>query len=138
MTRQTLARGVLALAVLGLCVGGFFTCFEKREIEIETGVSTAARRNRYLALGRLLERMGHTVVSLSSPERLTALPPPPATLILPTARHSIGAERSESLLEWVRRGGHLVVVTYSVWTRSAVRSNAVPAVRRRSCPAAVC
>jgi hypothetical protein len=116
VTRRALARSVLALAVLGVCVGGFFTCFEKREIEIETGVSSAARRDRYLALGRLLERMGHTVVSLSNPERLAALPPPPATLILPTARHSIGAERSESLLEWVRRGGHLVVVTYSVWT----------------------
>jgi hypothetical protein len=115
VSRQALVRGALALAVLGLCAAGFFACFEKREVEIEKGVSSEVRRNRYLALGRLLERMGHTVVVESNPTRLSELPEPPATLILPTSRASIGAERSQALLDWASRGGHLAVVTYSLW-----------------------
>ena len=116
MSRQALVRGGIALAVFALCAAGFFACFEKREIEIERGVSEEARRNPYLALGRLLGRMGHTVVAESNPERLGELPEPPATLILPTSRATISAERSEALLEWVSRGGHLAVVTYSLWS----------------------
>ncbi len=118
MSRQALVRAALVLGTLGLCVAGFFTCFEKREVEIETEVSAQARRNRYLALGRLLERMGHTVVALTRPALLSELPTPPATLILPTPRVSIGARRSQALLDWVGRGGHLVVVTYSMWKES--------------------
>jgi hypothetical protein len=115
VSRATLVRAGVALAVLALCAIGFFSCFERREVEVETGVSAAARRNPYLALARLLERMGHTVVVQTDPTRLDALPEPPATLILPTPRYSIGAERSEALLDWVSRGGHLAVVTYTLW-----------------------
>jgi hypothetical protein len=119
VSRQALLRGALVLVLLALCAAGFFACFEKREIEIERGVSDEARRNPYLALGRLLERMGHTVVAETNPERLGELPDPPATLILPTSRASIGAERSQELLDWVSRGGHLAVVTYSFWPDAA-------------------
>jgi uncharacterized protein DUF4350 len=118
MSRRAILRALLVLTVLGLCAAWFFSCFEKREVEIETGVSAEARRNPYLALGRLLERMGHTVVFETNPARLAELPAPPATLILPTSRASIGAERSQALLDWVSRGGHLAVVTYSLWGES--------------------
>ena len=118
MNRRSLARGALVLGVLGLCVAGFFTCFEKREVAVERGVSAEARRNPYLALGRLLEGMGHRVVFQSSPALLGALPPPPATVILPTLRASIGAQRSQALLDWVEQGGHLVVVAHSVWSET--------------------
>ncbi len=118
MSRRAIVRALLVIGALGLCVAGFFSCFERREIEIETGVSAEARRNPYLALGRLLERMGHTVVLETNPTRLAELPAPPATLILPTSRRSISAERSQALLDWVSRGGHLAVVTYSLWGES--------------------
>jgi hypothetical protein len=123
LNRQALVRAALALAALGVCVAGFFTCFEQREIEVATGVSEEARRNHYLALARLLERMGHTVVSTSNPARLRELPPPPATLILPIRRVSFTAERSAALLDWVARGGHLVVAGSSLDLPHVVEAN---------------
>ena len=112
-------RGGLAARVRALCAAGFFACFERREVEVPKGVSAEAMRNPYLALGRLLERMGHTVVVETNPANLSELPEPPATLILPTSRASIGAERSQALLDWVSRGGHLAVVTYTMWSAPA-------------------
>jgi hypothetical protein len=108
-------RIALALAVAALCAGGFFACFERREVEVSRGESAEARRNRYLALGRLFERMGHAVAMHDDIAQLANLPAPPATVILPLNRLAFGQERSEALLRWVARGGHLVVVTYTVW-----------------------
>lgn len=116
MSRQALLRSGVALLLVGFCVAGFFACFEQREVDVPRGASPEVRRNPYLALGRLLERMGHEVALLDDLARLAELPGPPATLILPTHRYSIGAERSQALLDWTARGGHLVVVTYSFWS----------------------
>jgi hypothetical protein len=115
MTRDLAKRIAIAAFVIALCAGGFFACYEKREVDAWTGASAEARRNRYLALGRLLERMGHQVALLDDFSRLAALPEPPATLILPLNRTTFGEKRSAALLTWVARGGHLVVVTYTVW-----------------------
>lgn len=115
MTSALAKQIAIAAAVVALCAGAFFACFERREIEVPVGASAEARRNRYLAIGRLLERMGHSVVVERQLARLAALPDPPATVFLPLNRTTLGAERSERLLDWVERGGHLVVVTYTVW-----------------------
>ncbi len=115
MTRQLALRIALAALAIAVCAGGFFACFEKREVDERSGASAEARRNRYLALGRLLERMGHEVVALDDFSKITALPEPPATVILPLDRTAFGEKRSEALLAWVARGGHLVVETYTVW-----------------------
>ncbi len=111
----TRARVLLTLAVAALLVAGFFACFERRPVEVAVPPSAEARRNPYLALSRLLERMGNRVECLDDPSRLDALPEPPATVILPTPRWSISAARSDALLAWVKRGGNLVVVTYTIW-----------------------
>ncbi len=112
---RSLVRNLVVLALLAAPVALFFACFERRETEVEVGASREARRNPYLALARLLERMGKPVVVFDDPVRLEQLPPPPATLILPTSRLSLSDVRSEALLDWVEAGGHLVVVTYSMW-----------------------
>jgi hypothetical protein len=108
-------RVVLAAALVAACAAGFFACFERREITVSQGASAEARRNRYLALGRLLERMGHAVEMHEDISRLADLPTPPATVFLPLNRMALGAARTQALLDWVARGGHLVVVTYTVW-----------------------
>jgi len=115
MRADLLERIALTAAVVALCAAGFFACFERREVTVSQAVSAEARRNRYLALGRLFERMGHAVEMHEDISRLADLPAPPATVFLPLNRMALGAARTQELLDWVARGGHLVVVTYTVW-----------------------
>lgn len=105
---------VVAAALLALAVFAFFQLFEQRRFEFETGFRDEAARNRYLAAQRLLERMGMQVRSLSLGE-LRGLPPVDGALVLPTERATLSLDRSRELLDWVRAGGHLLVVTWTLW-----------------------
>jgi hypothetical protein len=115
-------RGVIAarLARFGLgallAIGLFLTCFERTTRTEDTGPGEAAQRNRYLAAERLLEALGLPVVGLDHPEQMRELPPLDATLIVPGRRFELPGLRSAQLLEWVERGGHLVVVAWTLWT----------------------
>jgi hypothetical protein len=110
---RTVAIAVLAAASAG---GLFLTCFERKTYEVEVGRSQEARRNRYLALGRMLDRMGHETVTHDGPsELLEWLPPSDGTLFLPTHRRTLSRQHNRRLLDWVESGGHLIVVTYSLW-----------------------
>ena len=115
MNRQLAQRAALIAALVALCVGGFFACFEKRMVDVSSADSAAARRNRYLALGRFLEKMGHEVELAAEIGKLDELPAPPATVFFPLPRATLGEKRTRALLDWVARGGHLVVVTYTIW-----------------------
>ena len=101
-------------AALALGVYGFLELFEKRSFEFEVGFHGEAAANRYLAAQRLLERMGLEVRSLKLGE-LGALPPHNGTLILPTERATLSRERARLLERWVNEGGHLIVVTWTLW-----------------------
>lgn len=121
MSRTLAPRLALGTAVAALCVGGFFACFEKREVTITSPLAAEARRNRHLALARLLERMGHPVALHDDLAALSALPDAPATVILTSNRTTLGRARSEHLLDWVAKGGHLVVQTFTVWQNAGER-----------------
>ncbi len=105
---------VVGSALLALAVFTFLQLFEQRTFEIPVGYQGEAEHNRYLAAERLLERMGLEVRSLELSE-LTALPPSDATLILPTRRATLSKARSRQLVDWVEAGGHLLVVTWTLW-----------------------
>jgi len=110
---RTISIAVLAAATAG---GLFLACFERKTYEIEIGSSTEARTNRYLALGRMLERMGHETVLFDGPSHLLSrLPPSDGTLFLPIHRRTLTRPQNQHLLDWVEAGGHLIVVTYSLW-----------------------
>jgi hypothetical protein len=115
VTGSLAKRIALAAALVALGAGLFLWNFERREVEVPRGRSIEAIRNKYLALSRLLERMGHPVSAQRELAKLAQLPEPPATVFLPLNRAALGAQRSQALLDWVARGGHLVVVTYTVW-----------------------
>jgi len=115
VNQSLLQRAAIVGVLVALCTAGFFACFEQREVTSRAPASAEARRNNYLALGRLLERMGHGVSVAEDLSALDRLPEPPATVFFAHNRSTLGAERSQQLLDWVERGGHLVVVTYTVW-----------------------
>lgn len=115
MNRQFLS-GIAGAAGFGaLLVALFFSCFERASGFRDAGASEQARRNPLLAASRLLESMGHPVVSLEGPAALRELPPASAALLLTTPRRTLSKERSAALRAWVESGGHLIVETWSLW-----------------------
>ncbi len=107
------------VGVVLLLAGGsalFFEACEKRSSELYTGFRGEARSNRYLAAQRLLEAMGAEVTVIEDIEGLDELPGPRATLMVPVSRNETWSqERGAAVLDWVRGGGHLVTVTWSLW-----------------------
>jgi hypothetical protein len=108
-SRVALATSAATLVAL------FFLSCEKRAIEIPRGYHGEAARNAYLAAQRLLERLGTPTRSFADLSSLADLPPENGTLIVPTARRALGKARARELLEWVERGGHLVVVSWQLF-----------------------
>jgi Domain of unknown function (DUF4350) len=107
MSREALwAIGVTA--VLGVVSIWFLRNFEQAPAREWVGMSGEARRNPYLALERLAERMGlpaHEVRSLAELGQL----PPRGTLLLPQPRGELARRERARLLNWVASGGHLVI-----------------------------
>ena len=103
------------LALAGVAVALFFATCERDEVELPRGYVGEAARNRYYAAQQLLSRMGMPAQSFSDVGVLASLPPENSTLVIPTPRRAVDDETSERLMDWVARGGHLVVVTWELW-----------------------
>lgn len=108
MSRQTLLSLLLALVIIGTAVWWFFSNFEYRVEELDTGYSAEARQNQYLAAERFLEKFGMQIKSIPTMLDVKALPPPGDVLFIPTARYDLSAKRVRELVDWVKRGGHLI------------------------------
>jgi hypothetical protein len=106
------ARRILIAALIVVLAGtgaGWFLANHERAVEkVYVGFQGRARTDPYLAAQRLLQRMGVGAQSVRAMPELRALPPS-ATLVLPQARQSITPQLQQHILEWVDRGGHLIV-----------------------------
>jgi len=108
---KVVAGMLLGLLALTLLLVWFLETFERATIEIDVGYSGEARRNRYLAAARLLERLGLQATSVKNLYELgDELPPEHGTIFLPVPRGALGQSRIERLQQWVEAGGHLLVV----------------------------
>ena len=97
---------ILVLAAAG---GAWFLANHERVSEkVWVGFQGRARTDPYLAGQRLLQRMGLNAQAVRALPELRALPPA-ATLVLPQARQSITPQLQQHILEWVERGGNLIV-----------------------------
>lgn len=108
--RNLLLLLAAALAVLGAAAGWFWVDnnFERRIRQVETGPSEAARRNAFLAAERFLRRLDVEVHSRPDRALLIDLPPPTDLLVV-RGPGPLNATRQASLLDWLQRGGHLLV-----------------------------
>ena len=107
MRRDRLYIGIAVALVLASGIW-FALSFERVNEREYVGLQGEARRNPYLAAGRMLERMGVRVVferERIEPARL----PQHAVLLLPRERFALGGEGLQALLRWVENGGHLIV-----------------------------
>ncbi len=107
--RSALGAAV-TLGVLGLLTAAFLAGFRRESKQVFAGPGPEAMGNDFLAAALLLERLGLTVSPLEGPSGLSPLPDPPGTVIVPVSRRVFPTELSRELLDWVERGGSLVVL----------------------------
>jgi hypothetical protein len=89
-----------------------YSKFEFYDTQSELGYRGEARKNPYLAAGRLLEKFDARV---RFKQVYTGPPPPGATLLLPTPRRGLSMQQSQRLRQWAEAGGHLILVTWTLW-----------------------
>lgn len=112
---------VVVGAVLGILAWWFTQNFGFTTKRVHVGFSGEARANPYFAARLLLERLGLRVqqkVELSRPQALAE----GATLVLAAGRAELDPPTVDTLLEWVERGGHLVVGVEYIPERDALLS----------------
>jgi len=98
----------LSFACLAAAAIWFAANFERRTQSEWVDFQGKARHERWLVAQRLLQRMGAKAQTVRSLPELGGLPRD-ATLLLPRGRQSLTPQSRESLLNWVRQGGRLVV-----------------------------
>jgi hypothetical protein len=107
MSREGL-WAIAVTAVTGLAVTWFLLNFEQAPTREWVGMSGEARRDPYLALERLSERMGMPARPVRSLVEIGQLPPH-GVLLLPAPRGELAKRERGRLLAWAASGGHLVV-----------------------------
>ena len=107
--------GLLLLILLGSGVYWFFQNHEQRTREISVDVSPFAKRNQLLAAERFLDRLGIVTESVSGRDHLLNPPQQSGLLLVSNLGSSLPADREEALLDWVKRGGHLVITPVNEW-----------------------
>jgi hypothetical protein len=107
MKRGGVIFALVCTLVLGSFAWLFRAGFEKVETEVDTGYRGAARVNPLLAAERLYTALGSPARSL--PGAPGKLPPADHALIVVSPKRSLTAKRTRELLDWVGRGGRLVI-----------------------------
>lgn len=105
-------RSLLLVLLLGLAGGGagwwFYSNFELTSEREWLGFRGEARVNQLLAAEYFLRRMGVEARGIGDLQALDALPEA-GTLLVGTDRHGLDDRRNRMLLDWVERGGHLIL-----------------------------
>lgn len=111
MTRR--APLVLALLAVAAVVAAFIYWItphlETYEYEVVEDVSEKARRNPFLAMQRFLTRYGYSVEINRRSTGLDTHPAEHDTIMLEFSQELFSETRTRKLLEWITRGGHLVL-----------------------------
>ena len=110
VNRNTLlAVAVVLVLVAGLLVW-FFTNYEQYTTEKNLGFSGQAASNNFYAAELFLAKYDMAVKSYDSILTMKELPSTNDVLFIPTQRFDLGDDRVTELLEWVKKGGHLIVL----------------------------
>lgn len=132
MKRPVIWVGVALLVLLTLGTIWFLDRFEQVPGSRWEGPHKEALRNPFLALERLAGELGRPATRIASPQRLDNLPEGAILLLDRNRRQNVSPARADKLLDWVARGGHLVVAAEAVGddpllTRLGVRHFEPPA-----------
>lgn len=112
--KTILIAGGTALAVI-LAIWGWFTNYHLVEKKVRVNISEEVSRNSYLVATRFLESFDKNITSYNSVMHLNDLDVQVDTLILLDLDSDLNEIQHEKVLDWVSRGGHLVLEANFVW-----------------------
>ncbi|HDN26171.1 MAG TPA: DUF4350 domain-containing protein [Thioploca sp.] len=122
---------VLALLAAGIIIYigfWFYNHFEIFTEEVEIGFQGEARDNPVLAAERLLQRMGISAKTVQSLPDVEYDLGTQDTLLSLEYGSSLDASQSEQLFSWVKEGGHLIMVSDTLYDvlGETIKTNADP------------
>lgn len=119
MNRLLLWVGLLLACLLG--AGALYAWHKAIPYEevIDRGPSPQAQANPYLAAEHFLRQQGLTVTHANTLERLADLPSKGHSLLILGERGNMTPGQVSQLLDWVKSGGHLLVVAEALWDEEA-------------------
>ncbi len=85
------------------------------EVTISEEPSGEALQNPFFAAQSFLAARDIQVHPLTGLRSLDVLPAPGETLLISSSRSALRKEKQQRLLEWVRSGGHLMLVATALW-----------------------
>lgn len=106
MKTSWLITALLAI-LIGVSTYWFYQNFSLLAETTEIGFQGDARYNPLLVAQRFLNSKITPALSMAS---LKGLPAINGTLVIPTQRYDLGSQQSQALLDWVRAGGHLIII----------------------------
>lgn len=114
---------VLIIAGVGLIVWWFVANFDLQAETTEMGPSATARKDPYLAVERLADRLG---VPTEGFESIASVPENSMVVYLGGDRAGFVGRRQDDLVHWVERGGHLILVVQEPVVDDAWEDEDVP------------
>lgn len=101
---------IAVVLILLIVVLALISQFEKTEITTHSGLKGEARTNPLYANRLFLKRMGIPTETIQSTQALKTLPSTNTVIYLDANRTSMSPQMVDDLLDWVKRGGHLVTI----------------------------
>lgn len=105
MNMQRFIISLMAILAIAASVIWFFNTFELKETEEHIGFKGEAKTNTLYAARLFLKRMG---IPAERKDSLTTLPDTDSVLIINTERYTLSPQKIADILDWVKRGGHLI------------------------------
>lgn len=113
MRLQSILIGLFVALVTTTGVLWFLNTYEYKEVDEYSGFRGEARENPLFAARLFLKRMG---IPSERQTSLQTLPSTNTVLVIDTDRYTLSRQKSEALLAWVAKGGHLITRTRDVNT----------------------
>ncbi|MGB1310030.1 MAG: DUF4350 domain-containing protein [Leucothrix sp.] len=106
---------IAALAFAAMIIFSFLQNFEYVEKTQWQPLTGEAKTNPLYASQLFLRRMGIPAETLESLQNLTQLPSTNTVIVISESRQTLRPEQFSQLVDWVRRGGHLVISGIADW-----------------------
>jgi len=110
MTRGAMFFVSIMLGLLAWLVISVYINYETYQKEVNLGYTGEAKSNDFYAAELFLAKYGMQIKSLTSILTLNVMPDTNDVLFIPTKRYDLGDDRVTELINWVKKGGHLIVL----------------------------
>lgn len=115
-----LRRGLIVVVVLAFAVGIYL--IEWVEISVDAGYGSEAIKNPFLAAQQFGEQYDIDSRISDGFASLDDLSDAQGALVFSSARRVLSPSRAQAVLDWVERGGHLIVVATMEWDDDTQRA----------------